>query len=453
LNAAKSSFQKAVSKVGTGSFEKKSEKKKVKLLYEKAHEQFFRRYKRENYFHEVFDNGNYNCVSATAIYSLLFDEFNIPYAIQAQPTHVYLVAYPETFNLVVESTDPVTGYLEYNRKFKENYIKQLTQLNMIDPGVAQQQSLDELFSTYFFNHININIHELTGLQYANNGIYAYEDKEYDKAIYQLEKALFIYPDVKVAFVLVGAYSSKLAETLYENSQHVEYLIRLSRYENLGVKPEHITYEFARITREYLLKLNEIGRYDSIYNALSNRIENDLVRRNMKEIYHVEKGRIAFNNLDYDKALDHFATLLTSEPTNNEYKSNYINAVIMKISNVTNPENALVYVKQVEDSFPSIQTDNKYMNFKIEVYANLMSIAYDLNQFRKGEHYRTTMEKLMNKTKVLEVLQNNIGIAYAKAGSSYFRTGQRTKAKSLFEKGLEYAPNHFELETRLKILNQ
>ena len=73
---------------------RKKNDKKIKYIYQLVHDRFLSKYQEENRFYEIIKNGNYNCVTATALYALFFERLAIPYAIKEEPTHVYLVAYP-----------------------------------------------------------------------------------------------------------------------------------------------------------------------------------------------------------------------------------------------------------------------------------------------------------------------------------------------------------------------
>ena len=75
----------------SGALKKKNDKK-VKYIYQTVHEKFLSKYEAENRFYEIIKTGNYNCVTATALYALFFEKLSIPYTIKEEPTHVYLVA-------------------------------------------------------------------------------------------------------------------------------------------------------------------------------------------------------------------------------------------------------------------------------------------------------------------------------------------------------------------------
>ena len=92
-----------------------------------------------------------------------------------------------------------------------------------------------------------------------------------------------------------------------------------------------------------------------------------------------------------------------------------------------------------------------MSYKAEVYCFLMVREFDTRNPVEGEKYQLEMEKIIDNNDV-KINEHNIGIAYSTAGSYYFRRGLRNKAKAIIKKGLGYAPDNYELESRLKMLS-
>ncbi|HEY0741454.1 MAG TPA: hypothetical protein VGD40_08330, partial [Chryseosolibacter sp.] len=130
-------FDLFIKRVNTEKVLSKRNDKKVKLVYDDVHDTFLRKYELENRFEDIFINGHYNCVSATALYALVFEKLNIPYVIKEKPTHVYLIAYPSTERIIVETTTPAGGFITFNPQFKQSYVKILRDQKLI---TAQEYS-------------------------------------------------------------------------------------------------------------------------------------------------------------------------------------------------------------------------------------------------------------------------------------------------------------------------
>ena len=95
----------------------KKEKKRIKFIYDAFHDTFLKKYNSSVFFSEIFKNGNYNCVTATALYCYVFEKLDIPYKVKDLPTHVYLIAYPDLYNIKLETT--VQGNMDIMRPMKK----------------------------------------------------------------------------------------------------------------------------------------------------------------------------------------------------------------------------------------------------------------------------------------------------------------------------------------------
>ena len=60
-------------------------------LYRDLHESYLVKYNEGANIFDTFENGSFNCVAACAIYSMAFEELEIPYIIKEMPDHVYIV--------------------------------------------------------------------------------------------------------------------------------------------------------------------------------------------------------------------------------------------------------------------------------------------------------------------------------------------------------------------------
>ena len=95
---------------------KKQPFKAATLIHRTFHQKLFSNFQKYSYFNEVFSNGNYNCVTATAILALTFERFDLPYSIQEQRKHVFIIVKDEENDIMVESTDAQNGVYFINKK-------------------------------------------------------------------------------------------------------------------------------------------------------------------------------------------------------------------------------------------------------------------------------------------------------------------------------------------------
>ena len=111
--------------------QKKKNKKAIEILYEAIHEQYFSKYIENPNFSDIFSKREYNCVTATALYALALDHLNIPYEIRETVVHVYMIVYPATDKIILESTTPGSKLQHITQKEVEEYKQALISNKMI----------------------------------------------------------------------------------------------------------------------------------------------------------------------------------------------------------------------------------------------------------------------------------------------------------------------------------
>ncbi len=73
---------------------------------------FIKNYEQYASISQTVSKGSYDCVTATALYSLFLTELEIPFAVVETNYHIYLLVYPETDKeVLLETTDPLAGFI------------------------------------------------------------------------------------------------------------------------------------------------------------------------------------------------------------------------------------------------------------------------------------------------------------------------------------------------------
>lgn len=95
-----------------------------KILFEKMHQQFLKKYgESDTTLDVVLKWGKFNCLSSTMLYSSLLEDFGYPYLAVAVPTHIYTMLNIDGRDVDVENTSP-NGYdIGTNLAAQENFKK------------------------------------------------------------------------------------------------------------------------------------------------------------------------------------------------------------------------------------------------------------------------------------------------------------------------------------------
>jgi hypothetical protein len=195
--------------------------KKIRMTYSIVHDRFLRKYNSYEFFPVTFQTGIYNCISASMLYSLIFDRLNITYKVKVSSDHVYLVANPGANSIVIETTNPGFEKAIFTGEFKQQYVNYLRDSKLISELDYRNKSVEEIFEEKFKE---VEDAEFYNLQFTDKE--AFCDSLFTRLISQItnkqikEEASFTY------FMKMSYY--------YYNSDKIDYYIENA----LKIKSNH-----------------------------------------------------------------------------------------------------------------------------------------------------------------------------------------------------------------------
>lgn len=193
----------------------KNERDFVQFLFYKTHQKFLKRYEAYTSFPDVLTKGHYDCLTGTALYSLLLDHFKIEHTSIETNYHIFILATVDDKPILLEATDPLSGFTvnesEINSKL-ENYRHSVLQKSETSKHVQYE---------FAFNIWEaVAAEELTGLLYFNQAIKSYNRHELEATTSHLIHAARYRPSERVeefaALVIVTLKESDLPAALQQN---------------------------------------------------------------------------------------------------------------------------------------------------------------------------------------------------------------------------------------------
>jgi tetratricopeptide (TPR) repeat protein len=451
IEEAKTRFYNHLGPIKASKLAGKKNDKKVKFIYEDIHSTFLNKYELKNQFEDIFINGYYNCVSASALYGLALEYLEVPYSIKEKPTHVYLVAYPDTEQIMVETTTPIGGFVTINQPFKQNYVKVLKDQKVISAQEYATGDTNDLFDKFYYgSRESISLLQLLGLQYLNEGVFNLEEKKYPEALQQIEKGYMFYPSERGGYLFMAAVYEAFKARAEKDLVHAGYLSKLARCEKYGITPVMVKGEFARVVDVLLFDKGQKEKLAEYYNQFHATLQDKELANEIKLIYNFENGRLLYNQARFRESIPFFKECLEINPNHQETNQIFISAVAQSVKNKSNPE----ILKNLEDyaiRYPMLLQNNIFNEMMGSTYLSAAEIGFKTNQPVEGEKYKSLFETFHKAHDEVSYNTYQIGQAYSAAAVYYFRKGQTSKAKSIIAKGLELSPDNYELLTRKKMI--
>lgn len=429
-------------------------KKKAKYyaqIYEDLHDHLLVKYEEQNLFYQVFDNGRYNCVSACALYALAMEDLGISYTVKETPTHVYLIIDPEGEQYILETTDPVQGLNKFSSGFKGQFVQKLADQKLIGSDEVVTNSEEFLFEKYYFNEPKLSIRDLVAIQYSNYGIYMAREHQFDKALIAFAKAQYLYPSTKHRDLLYHGIAEYLAESGYEKEDQSQKLSWLARFDETEVADDFLVNEFRKVTRDVFIQNGNDSLYQHYYAQLSSTVKRKAVLVDLGRIYHFERGRVLFNRGYFSEAIGFAAEAFRFSPNNSEIETLMISCIEGSQSTSKSGDDVLNMLSDLAEEFPILQNNNHFGGFWLNAQLGHIAELYEEGDLKMGNALRGWFEAKYHEHPDYLVSSNKIAEAYSQLSVYYFKKGNYDASRQWILKGMEFAPDSYELKERLRMV--
>lgn len=430
---------------------KLSEKKMIQTLHASIHDEFLKKYEEVAHFSELFETGTYNCVSSTALFAYMLDEFEIPYSIQELPNHVYLIAWPGLRNIQVEMTSPKDGYFEPSNKEVSKAVQALRTYKLISESEFEGKSDREIYNDFFFRDQSISLKELAGLQYFNEAIVLLEKDNKSDAYDEVVKADLLNESNRVK-----VFKSFILTELLDNSDFStpsEFRLFLMFINQGGANLDKISYEYAKLIQNELVQKSRKTFIDTTFVLINNLCTDSIAKNRLSGIYYGGMAEYYAGLMNWNKAFDYVEAGVSLEPKNSRLQYFYSELLFQKLVNNFEGEEL---VQQMELAMKNRSFLNEIAFFQVRYFYSCYDVsteAYESNDGVSGDKYFQKALDYLNTIHDKESIDINIlGWLYAEKGAFLYRKGRLHDAQEILEQGLLVSPDHERILARKKIVD-
>jgi hypothetical protein len=162
-----------------------ADRKFIQTIFRKTHQHFLKSFKEDATFHEMMATGEYNCLTATSLYSLILDYFDVSHSIIETNYHIFLMVNTSDGKVLLETTDPVTGLISNDHQIASKIAEYKS-------GKLEKENASKYFPMAGALYNEVNADHLVGLLHYNLSIAAFNKGEIEQAVSHLEKASQFY---------------------------------------------------------------------------------------------------------------------------------------------------------------------------------------------------------------------------------------------------------------------
>ena len=428
-----------------------SEKKLIQTLHAAIHDEFLKKYEEVAHFYQLFESGTYNCVSSTALFAYVLDEFEVPYSIQELPNHVYLIAWPGVRNIQVEMTSPKDGYFEPSNKEVSKAVHALRTYKLIGESEFEGKDDREIYNDFFFRDQSISLRELAGLQYFNEAIVLLEKDNKLDAYDEVVKADLLNENNRVK-----VFKSFILTELLDNSDFStssEFRLFLMFINQGGANLDKISYEYAKLIQNELVQKSRRTFIDTTFVLINNLCTDTIAKNRLGGIYYGGMAEYYAGLMNWNKAFDFVEAGVSLEPNNSRLQYFYAELLFQKLINKYEGEEL---VEQMELAMKNRSFLNEIAFFQVRYFYSCYDVsteAYESNDGEIGDKYFQKALDYRNTIHDKESIDLNIlGWLYAEKGAFLYRKGKLHEAKDILEQGLLASPDHERILARKKIVD-
>ncbi|MCC7301600.1 MAG: hypothetical protein IT233_03065 [Bacteroidia bacterium] len=431
----------------------RSPKKKIKYVYQHVHNTFLKVYSLENSFSALLEKGAYNCVSASALYAIVFSKLGIPYKIYEAPEHVYLLAYPDKEKIIIETTSPQNGYAGVSEEFMKKYVSAMVLNKLIVREELDTSTVSKVFNRYFFSSSDISLIQLAALQYNNFGVYASAAGADTASVKYFMKAAYLYKRERQNMVLRMVLGLELDRCNFTRKEDAKYLEIMCRYFTAGdraVGEENIRNAFYRMTLEQLNNRSDYAMYEQSYKLVRSALKDSALLKEIDFVFHYELARIgSMTSKDKSYITGHLKAACDANPANTQLHG-LVYEYFDQLTGITEDSGELLKLsEEFSNLFPFMNSNNRFSGFRADCLLDLAFKSFALNNISEGEMHLAKFEELCRKIPESIYKPFLVERAYSVGASAYYKKGNYKRAKQLLQTGLIYAPGNFGLQQRLR----
>lgn len=427
----------------------KNEQKKIKTIFSTANQQFFKKYNLDISFDKLFSTGEFNCLSGTIFYALVLQQLNIPFMIKEAPTHVYILAYPSTFSLLVESTDPGMRYYIPDERFKKDYVNFLVESKIVTKDDLRSKDQETLFNENYYSNKEIKLNELIGLEYYNSGIEYFNEKNYKKAVHQFEKAYILYPSDRVRYMLEGALISVIDGNDFHEINDLDYLLKIVSYSRNKNYQDLFLDKFNNITGKYLIDENNGTLYEKMYQKIIGELQDTVLIKKTATEYYYEQARSHAIKGEIDKGWGYIVEGYKINPVNLDITELMQRIFTQKLQYSVGSDNFIRIINDALVQYPCLTKSVDILRTCGIYYLQKAFYSFEQNDKKGGNKHLLDFENFKGKYN-FSIESSIIGSTYSAAASCYYRSNDIKNCKSVLERGLKLSPNNEELVRKYKM---
>ena len=425
-------------------------KKRIKKIFVATKSAYLKNYSLKAKFSEIDRSDTYNCVTGSALFSIIFDELDIPYTVVEVPRHVYLVAYPNSYGIGVESTNLKDGIYYWTEFNKRQAVSFLIAIGEVTEQEVKFKGIDAVIEDIFYSNSQLDFDALVGLYYFNRSLYSLDEEDYKTALSFIEASVELYKNERNNYMMRSILSGLIRQAEFDNIDIVDYITLYYHLSDKKSERDRMEATFNYVYQEALYTRRDFDFTDSSVKL----VEKNLTVQEEKDFFLSQTSLIKatwhVNRRDFRAALDEARIGYGLNPDNFQFHD-LITMLIIEDALATepDPEEFRDSLVNYGNQFPFIWENDNFRNFSILFYAYGISDAFLFNQSEEGYSLLAELTPLLERGEFSAASETaeDVAEAYSQIATYHYRKKEYDKALEWIKKAETLDPDSDLIKTR------
>jgi hypothetical protein len=427
-------------------------KKKIDFIYQFIHKKYFDKYEHLAMLPEAFTTGKFNCLSASIIYAWIFHKMNIPFEAKFTDNHVFLIAYPESSSIVVEATNPMMSISSVKDSYKIEYVNWLRNMKIISSEELKNNTVADLFNTYYYGHRTGGFKELIAGNYLNlAAIVLLENMDYEKLLGCYLISNYFHQDYKSVYVvLVLAYDffSNVNNLQLPLAAHMSVV--LSRINLPNNSENFLVTCLYEITEQQLFTLGDTVLYEKSWKTIISMNTDSTLDAKLNKLYFNALGIYYMNQNEAEKSLHFLEQSFYIDPEDKfvvEMLGNALKKLAASYGTIRTDSEIMSKLDTYMEMSQAMRQDFMLRYFRISYYSQKAYDAYTIGHIEEGDKNLFQLEKIIETEGTDFLSEYDFVKVYVSASFWFYKKYDNKKAKEYIDRGLNYFPENSELKRK------
>jgi hypothetical protein len=448
MASLKANFDQTIKQLSNGNLTAKNIRQKFKDVHKIIFYKSQMQYVPNAEFSDILNNGYFNYVTSSILYSLVLKQLNIPsyYLFTLSKTDIILNPNADQIILETQNQKDENGY--FNSSDNKGYIVNLLDKN-IRIGSEYQYNSNQGNSVVRFKDSEVlKTNQLAATIYFYKAVNQLTEKNTDEAYRLISKACYLYPDETFVNSMFVILDSRLQACKFDKVEDVDLLGQLSRFRNNNF--DYIKRTFWNLIgnkvandRHNLGFQTDLPFCTTAYKRLLPQINDVLLADEISYAYYMGAAFCSdFNRVNLEPAIQALKLKPNDKPALSLLETN-----LHRLSDYDENKEALLdTLTRYEKELNSPESLSLIKNTKMFMCLDVAKKYFMRNKLKEGLQYIAIFESEFKLPLPNLSFKINIENTYYEYAMYYNRFNNKSMAQKVVNKGLEYVPNSNMIES-------